>query len=73
MTDTTPVENTTAPGKKLREAVAAYVANREKNDKPILEVYPWWVVASIALLWGALWFGFWALCRGFVASFVVLL
>ena len=58
---------------KPRISVTQYAADRARNDKPVIEIYPWWAVVSIALLWSLLWFGFWALCRGFVASFVVLL
>lgn len=43
----------------------------ESEDKPLLEVYPWYFVGSMCLLWTGVWFALWSFLRGMVASLVV--
>ncbi len=41
------------------------------QDKPFLEVYPWYLVSALALGWGAIWFALWMLLRASVGGFVL--
>ena len=43
----------------------------ESQDRPLLEVYPWYLVGLLSILWGGLWFAVWAALRGTVAALVV--